>query len=94
MCGWLAATISGAAGFGGALLLLPILTITVGVKASVPILTVAQLLGNASRAGFGWREIRWRPALVFSAGAVKFSVSSAEAGVVPSVIIGHNVSRR
>ena len=40
----------------------------------MPILTVAQLLGNLSRAGFGWREIRWRPALVFSAGAVPASV--------------------
>jgi uncharacterized protein len=73
-CGWLAATVSGTAGFGGALLLLPILTFTVGVKAAVPILTVAQILGNLSRAGFGWREIRWRPALVFSAGAVPASV--------------------
>ena len=53
---WLAATISGAAGFGGALLLLPVLTYTVGAKAAVPIL--AQLLGNVSRAGLGWREIR------------------------------------
>ena len=50
------------------------LTMTVGVRAAVPILTVAQLLGNVSRAGFGWREIHWRPALVFSAGAVPASV--------------------
>lgn len=74
LCGWLAATVSGAAGFGGALLLLPVLTLAVGAKAAVPILTVAQLLGNLSRAGFGWRDIRWRPALVFSAGAVPASV--------------------
>ncbi|SIO56281.1 hypothetical protein SAMN05444166_5212 [Singulisphaera sp. GP187] len=74
LCGWLAATVSGAAGFGGALLLLPVLTLTVGAKASVPILTVAQLLGNLSRAAFGWREIRWRPALLFSAGSVPASV--------------------
>jgi hypothetical protein len=46
LCGWLAATVSGAAGFGGALLLLPVLTMTVGAKAAVPILTVAQLLGG------------------------------------------------
>lgn len=72
--GWLAATVSGAAGFGGALLLLPILALTVGGKAAVPVLTIAQLLGNMSRAGFGWREIRWRPALIFSAGAVPASV--------------------
>lgn len=74
VAGWLAATVSGAAGFGGALLLLPILALTVGGKAAVPILTVAQLLGNLSRAGFGWRDIRWKPALLFSAGAVPASV--------------------
>jgi uncharacterized membrane protein YfcA len=72
--GWLAATLSGMAGFGGALLLLPVLTFTLGPKAAVPILTVAQLLGNLSRAAFGWREIHWRPALAFSAGALPASV--------------------
>lgn len=73
LAGWLAATISGAAGFGGALLLLPILAYVVGARAAVPILTLAQLLGNLSRAGFGWKDIHWRPALVFSAGAVPAS---------------------
>ena len=88
LCGWLAATVSGAAGFGGALLLLPVLTFTVGVKAAVPILTVAQLLGNLSRAGFGWRDIRWRPALIFSAGAVPASVIGARLFVdLPSALI-------
>ena len=87
-CGWLAATVSGAAGFGGALLLLPVLTFTVGVKAAVPILTVAQFLGNLSRAGFGWREIQWRPALVFSAGAVPASVIGSQLFVaLPSALI-------
>lgn len=75
--GWLAATVSGAAGFGGALLLLPVLTFTVGAKAAVPVLTLAQLLGNLSRAGFGFRDIRWRPALAFSAGAIPASVAGA-----------------
>ena len=81
-------TVSGAAGFGGALLLLPVLTLTVGAKAAVPILTVAQLLGNLSRAGFGWREIRWRPALLFSAGAVPASVLGSRLFVaLPSGLI-------
>ncbi len=71
---WLAGTISGVLGFGGALLFLPVLTYAVGTKEAVPILTVAQLLGNLSRAGLGWREIQWRPALVFSAGAVPASL--------------------
>jgi uncharacterized membrane protein YfcA len=87
-CGWLAATVSGAAGFGGALVLLPILVFTVGGKAAVPILTVAQLLGNVSRAGFGWRGIRWRPVLTFSAGAVPASIVGARLFVdLPSAFI-------
>jgi len=40
----------------------------------VPVLTPAQLLGNLSRAGFGREDIRWRPALVFIAGAVPASI--------------------
>ena len=75
-CGWPAGTVSGVAGFGGALLLLPVLAFAVGGKA-VPILTVAQLLGNLSRTAFGRRDIRWRPALVFSAGAVPASLVGA-----------------
>ena len=43
----------------------------------MPILTVAQLLGNLSRAGFGWSDIRWRPALLFGAGAVPASLVGA-----------------
>ena len=76
-CGWLAATISGLVGFGGAILLLPVLAYVVGAKEAVPILTVAQLLGNLSRAGFGWGEIHWRPALAFSAGAIPAGVLGA-----------------
>jgi uncharacterized membrane protein YfcA len=88
LCGWLAATVSGAAGFGGALLLLPVLAFTVGGKAAVPILAVAQVLGNLSRAGFGWREIRWQPALIFSAGAVPASLLGARLFVeLPSVLV-------
>jgi uncharacterized membrane protein YfcA len=88
VCGWLAGTVSGAAGFGGALLLLPVLALTVGGRA-VPILTVAQLLGNLSRAGFGWPDIRWRPALLFSAGAVPASIIGARLFVgLPPALIG------
>ena len=88
ICGWLAGTVSGVAGFGGALLLLPVLTFTVGAKAAIPILTISQLLGNLSRAGFGWRDIRWRPVLLFSAGAVPASVIGSRLFVgMPSPII-------
>lgn len=75
--GWLAATVSGAAGFGGALLLLPLLAYTLGAKAAVPVLTLAQLFGNVSRAWFGRETIRWKQAVVFSAGAVPASLAGS-----------------
>ncbi|MFN3521277.1 MAG: TSUP family transporter [Phenylobacterium sp.] len=67
---FLAAAISGAAGFGGALLLLPLLTRTVGVEQAVPMLTVAQLVGNLSRVGFGVRLVEWRSAGLFLVAAL------------------------
>lgn len=85
---WLAATVSGAAGFGGALLLLPVLAHTIGAKVAVPVLTLAQLLGNLSRAGLGWKEIRWRPALLFSLGAVPASILGSRLFVaLPSAVV-------
>lgn len=74
---FLAAAISGAAGFGGALLLLPLLTRTVGVAEAVPLLTVAQLAGNLARVGFGYRSIAWRPVLLFLAFALPAAVLGA-----------------
>lgn len=61
-----AAVLSGAAGFGGSLLLLPVATACVGPQMSVPLLTIAQLLGNLSRMGTGWKQIEWKSVLLFS----------------------------
>jgi uncharacterized membrane protein YfcA len=44
-----ASTLAAVTGFGGAAVLLPVLVIAFGVRDAVPILTVAQLIGNASR---------------------------------------------
>jgi uncharacterized membrane protein YfcA len=72
-----AVAISGAAGFGGALLLLPLLIATVGPTQAVPLLTVAQLVGNLARAGFGFNQIQWRPVGLFLLGALPMSVLGA-----------------
>ncbi|MBN1903854.1 MAG: sulfite exporter TauE/SafE family protein [Deltaproteobacteria bacterium] len=74
---FIAAAISGAVGFGGALLLLPLLVFTVGVTHAVPLLTIAQFIGNLSRAGFGFKQIRWKPVGLFLLGAVPFSILGA-----------------
>lgn len=71
---FLAATLSGAAGFGGALILLPALTAVVSVKAAVPILTIGQLFGNASRVWFGRDELVWRPILFFLLTAIPLTL--------------------
>jgi hypothetical protein len=74
---FLAAAISGAAGFGGALLLLPILVATVGTTQAVPLLTIAQLIGNLSRVVLGFSQIRWKPVGLFLIGALPFSILGA-----------------
>lgn len=72
-----AALISGAAGFGGALLLLPVLTLYAGAELAVPVLTIAQLIGNLSRMAFGLNQIEWKKVLLFSITAVPLSALGA-----------------
>jgi uncharacterized membrane protein YfcA len=74
---YVAASISGAAGFGGALLLLPLLIASVGTEQAVPMLTLAQFVGNLSRAALGFRQIHWRPVWLFLAGALPLSTLGA-----------------
>lgn len=73
----IAAFISGSAGFGGALLLLPLLVAWVGPADAVPLLTVAQLVGNFSRVGFGFSKIQWKPVFLFLLGAIPLSALGA-----------------
>ncbi|NPV89786.1 MAG: TSUP family transporter [Firmicutes bacterium] len=85
---FIAAAVSGAAGFGGALLLLPLLTKTLGTTMAVPVLTIAQLIGNLTRVHLGYKEIKWRPVFIFILGAVPMSVLGALSFVtVPKDII-------
>ena len=78
-----AAAISGSVGFGGALLLLPLLTRSVGPEVGVPLLTVAQLVGHLSRALFGFRVIAWRIARTFLVAAVPAAVLGSLCFVAP-----------
>jgi uncharacterized membrane protein YfcA len=72
-----AAFVSGAAGFGGALLLLPVVTACVGADLAVPVLTIAQLIGNLSRMALGLREIDWRSVGLFSITAMPLAALGA-----------------
>ncbi len=69
-----ASTLSGVVGFGGAMIFLPVLIAIYGVRASVPILTVSVLLGNASRVYFNRRELNLKLVALFSLGSLPFAV--------------------
>lgn len=74
---FIAAFVSGAAGFGGALLLLPVVTACVGAEVAVPVLTIAQLIGNLSRMAFGIKQIDWKSVGLFCLTALPLAVLGA-----------------
>ncbi|MBI2910815.1 MAG: sulfite exporter TauE/SafE family protein, partial [Chloroflexi bacterium] len=72
-----ASVLAAVAGFGGAAVLLPILVWAFGVRDAVPILTVVQLIGNASRVWFNRRQLAMPVVGWFALGAVPLSVVGA-----------------
>jgi uncharacterized membrane protein YfcA len=70
----LASVLAAVAGFGGAVVLLPVLIWAFGVREAVPILTVVQLVGNTSRVFFNRRDLVWPVVGWFAAGAVPLAV--------------------
>jgi uncharacterized membrane protein YfcA len=69
-----ASTLAGVTGFGGAAVLLPVLIVVFGVRAAIPILTVAQLIGNGSRVWFNRGELRWNVVGWFAVGGVPMAL--------------------
>jgi uncharacterized protein len=69
-----AATLAAVTGFGGAAVLLPILVWAFGVREAVPILTVAQLVGNGSRVWLNRHQLDWRVVAWFALGGVPAAV--------------------
>ena len=67
---FVAATLAAVAGFGGAAVLLPVLVASFGVRDAIPILTVAQLIGNGSRVWFNRHELQLPVVGWFTVGAV------------------------
>ena len=65
-----AATLAAVTGFGGAAVLLPVLVGVFGIRDAIPILTVAQLIGNGSRVYFNRRELDLRVVAWYCLGAI------------------------
>ncbi|MFH1050098.1 MAG: sulfite exporter TauE/SafE family protein [bacterium] len=71
---FLASIISGVAGFGGALLLLPVLSSIIDIQSAIAILTICQIFGNCSRVAFGFKDLEWKPILIFLLGAIPLCI--------------------
>jgi uncharacterized membrane protein YfcA len=65
-----AAVLGGALGFGTGLVMLPLVVWVVGVRASVPVLTIGLIVGNISRAWWSRHELDWRVVGAYLLGAV------------------------
>lgn len=74
---FVASTLSGVAGFGGAMIFLPFLIAMYGVRASVPILTVSVLMGNASRVYFNRKELNLKLVAWFSFGSLPAAIAGS-----------------
>ncbi len=72
-----AAVVGGALGFGTGLVMLPIVVWAVGVRASVPVLTIGLIVGNLSRAWWSRDELDWRVIGAYLAGAAPLAVIGA-----------------
>jgi uncharacterized membrane protein YfcA len=71
---FLASTLAAVTGFGGAAVLLPVLVAVFGVRAAIPILTVAQLVGNGSRVWFNRLDLDYRVVGWFALGGVPLAL--------------------
>ncbi|MEV4703004.1 sulfite exporter TauE/SafE family protein [Actinoplanes sp. NPDC049316] len=69
------ALLSAVAGFGGGVLLLPVFAALFGLPVAVPMLTLTQVSGNASRVWLNRTQLRWRLIGWFAAGAVPPAVA-------------------
>lgn len=85
--GLVAGLLSGSIGFGGGMILLPVITYFYGIDVAIPISTIAQMVSNISRSAMGFREIKWKYVLLFllaaapltALGAAGFAKVSGEA---------------
>lgn len=72
-----ASTVAAVAGFGGGVILLPLLVWAFGVRTAVPVLTIVQLIANVSRIHFNRKELDLRVVGWFALGAVPMAALGA-----------------
>jgi uncharacterized protein len=88
LVGFVAGALSGSVGFGGGMILLPVISYFYGVEVAVPVATIAQLMSNLSRMAFGWKEIQWKKAGWFLLAAAPLTaLGAAGFAIAPKVLM-------
>jgi uncharacterized membrane protein YfcA len=72
-----AGTVGGVVGFGASIMMLPAIAWVFGPKETIPIMAIAALMANASRAAVWWRAIDWKLNAVYCLAAVPAAVAGA-----------------
>ena len=83
LVGLVAGLLSGAVGFGGGMIILPVITYFYGIEVAVPVATIAQLMSNLGKISFTFKQINWKYAGLFlitalpltTLGAIGFSIA-------------------
>ena len=75
LAGLAASFVASVAGFGGSVIMLPVLVWVFGIQDAVPIMAVVSLIGNLSRVGLNRQEVDWPVVWRFAAGAVPAAVA-------------------
>lgn len=67
-------SLSGVAGFGGGVLMLPVLVWVYGPEVAVPVVAVFQLIGTATRVWLNREFLNWKVVAWFAAGSTPFAI--------------------
>jgi len=86
--GLAAGMLSGIIGTGASIILLPILVLQFGPQQAVPIMAIAGLLGNISKAWSWWRDVDWRAFAAYSVTGIPAAALGAHTLLVlpPNVV--------
>jgi uncharacterized protein len=68
--GSVAGLVSGIVGTGATVILLPVLSLTFGPKAAIPIMAIVALMSNFAKITSWWREIDWRATAAYAVGGI------------------------
>jgi uncharacterized protein len=86
--GLVAGLVSGIVGTGATIILLPVLALTFGPKAAIPIMAIVALMSNFAKITSWWREIDWRATAAYAVGGIPGAALGARTMLIlPSRVV-------